>query len=44
MQLEDYVAACEDFTDALRSNPSSRAASEALRDAVAGAPPADEAH
>lgn len=33
MQLEDYVAACEDFTDALRSNPSSRAASEALRDA-----------
>ena len=33
MQLEDYVAACEDFNDALRSNPSSRAASEALRDA-----------
>ena len=32
MQLEDYVAACEDFTTALRFDPSSRAASGALRD------------
>ena len=33
LQLEDYAAACEDFTAALRANPSSMAASEALRDA-----------
>ena len=32
MQLEDYVAACEDFTTALRFDPSSRAASGALLD------------
>ena len=33
LQLEDYTAACEDFSAALRAKPSSRAASEALRDA-----------
>ena len=33
LQLEEYAAACEDFSAALRANSSSRAASEALRDA-----------
>ena len=33
LQLEEYAAACEDFSAALHANPSSGAASEALRDA-----------
>lgn len=33
LQLEDYAGACEDFSAALRAKPSSRTASEALRDA-----------